>query len=75
MPDAQPLEPTDPARLGAYRLTGRLGSGGQGVVYLGAAPDGTPVAVKLFHAVLDDDPAVRAAFDRELGVAKQVARF
>ncbi len=75
MPDASPLEPADPARLGAYRLTGRIGSGGQGVVYLGVAPNGAPVAVKLFHAVLDDDPAVRAAFDRELAVAKQVARF
>ncbi len=30
MSDAQPLDPTDPLRLGAYRVTGRLGSGGQG---------------------------------------------
>src|SRR5574341_1696911 len=30
-----PLEPGDPRRLGRWRLVGRLGAGGMGVVYLG----------------------------------------
>jgi len=75
MPDAQPLEPTDPARLGPYRLTGRIGSGGQGVVYLGEAEDGSAVAIKLFHASLGADRTLRDAFTRELEAAKRVARF
>ncbi|MBB6000525.1 hypothetical protein [Streptomonospora salina] len=40
----------DPAAVGPYRLTGRLGEGGQGVVYLGTAPDGTEAAVKVLSA-------------------------
>jgi len=75
MPDAQPLEPADPPRLGPYRVTGRIGSGGQGVVYLGEAEDGTPVAIKLFHASIGADRSLRDAFTRELEAAKRVARF
>ena len=75
MPDVQPLEPTDPLRLGPYRVTGRIGSGGQGVVYLGAAEDGSAVAIKLFHVALGADRTWRDAFARELEVAKRVARF
>ena len=43
------LLPGDPARVGRYRLTARLGAGGMGVVYLGAAKDGHPVAVKVLR--------------------------
>jgi len=75
MPDAQPLEPTDPTRLGPYRVTGRIGSGGQGVVYLGEAEDGSAVAIKLFHASIGADRTLRDAFTRELEAAKRVARF
>jgi eukaryotic-like serine/threonine-protein kinase len=31
----KPLEPGDPLRLGRFELLGRLGEGGQGLVYLG----------------------------------------
>ncbi|WP_328601037.1 serine/threonine-protein kinase [Actinomadura physcomitrii] len=76
MPDLQPLEPTDPPRLGGYRITGRIGEGGQGVVYA-AVPDsgGDRVAIKLFHAQLTGDPGALDTFARELEAAKQVARF
>ncbi|WP_182903510.1 serine/threonine-protein kinase [Microbispora sp. H10830] len=71
----QPPEPSDPARLGSYRITGRIGEGGQGVVYLGEAESGDLVAVKLFHARLGRDAAARADFTREADLARRVARF
>ncbi|MFB4318569.1 serine/threonine-protein kinase [Actinomadura sp. 21ATH] len=75
MPEAQPLQPQDPRRLGAYELVGRLGSGGQGTVFLGAGPGGERVAVKLLRVRFDDDETARARFVREASVARQVARF
>ncbi|WP_433461456.1 serine/threonine-protein kinase [Spirillospora sp. CA-128828] len=75
MPEAQPLHPHDPARLGRYELLGRLGSGAQGTVYLGEGADGERVAVKLLRVQFDDDDTARARFVREAEVAKQVARF
>ncbi|MFC5754414.1 serine/threonine-protein kinase, partial [Actinomadura rugatobispora] len=74
-PDAQPLQAQDPRRLGAYELVGRLGSGGQGTVFLGTGPGGERVAVKLLHVRFDDDDTARARFVRETAVARQVARF
>ncbi|MGW5418414.1 serine/threonine-protein kinase [Actinomadura geliboluensis] len=74
----QPLEPDDPRQIGAYRLTARIGEGGQGVVYLGTGDDGVQVAVKLFHAQLSSDLGTLSALDmftRELEAAKHVARF
>jgi ABC-type oligopeptide transport system substrate-binding subunit/predicted Ser/Thr protein kinase len=70
-----PLRANDPERVGAYSLTGRLGEGGQGVVYLGTAPDGRQVAVKLLHAQFSGDLKVRARFAGELASAKRVAPF
>ncbi|GIH98815.1 protein kinase domain-containing protein [Planobispora takensis] len=71
---AQPLKPGDPERLGEYEIVGRLGQGGQGVVYLGVRPVAGPesYAVKLLH-----DPVLeeRETFLREVELAKQVARF
>ncbi|WP_344056151.1 serine/threonine-protein kinase, partial [Sphaerisporangium rubeum] len=71
----QALTGGDPHRLGAFELLGRLGEGGQGVVYLGRGPSGEPVAVKLLHARLSDDGDARARFLREVEVARRVARF
>jgi predicted Ser/Thr protein kinase len=75
MPDTPPLKPGDPRRLGAYELIGRLGEGGQGVVYLGRGPDGMDVAIKLLRADLTEDEDARSRFVREVTAAKQVARF
>lgn len=36
----QALAAGDPAEVGGYRLAGRLGSGGMGVVYLAFTPGG-----------------------------------
>jgi predicted Ser/Thr protein kinase len=64
----------DPRLLGPYEVTGRLGEGGQGMVYLGRGPAGA-VAIKLLHARLISDDAARARFVREVEVTKRVARF
>ncbi|MET8162424.1 serine/threonine-protein kinase [Sphaerisporangium sp. NPDC005289] len=61
--------------MGAYRILGLLGEGGQGAVYRGEAPDGRPVAVKVLHARFSDDAAARARFAAELAHAGRVAAF
>jgi serine/threonine protein kinase len=66
------LRPSDPVRIGRYRLTARLGSGGMGVVYLGVAPDGGLVAVKVLRPELADDPEFRRRFGREVSVLMRV---
>ncbi|WP_433539885.1 serine/threonine-protein kinase [Streptosporangium sandarakinum] len=71
----EPLSAGDPPRLGQYELTGRLGEGGQGVVFLGRGPAGEQVAVKLLHHGLASDPEARSRFLREVSVAQRVARF
>ncbi|WP_396447121.1 serine/threonine-protein kinase [Actinomadura sp.] len=75
MPDAAPLEPGDPRALGQYEVIGRLGAGGQGAVFLGKAPGGEYVAIKLLHAQMANDPAARARFTREVSAAQKVEPF
>ncbi|MFB9837707.1 bifunctional serine/threonine protein kinase/MFS transporter, partial [Actinoallomurus acaciae] len=72
---ADPLRPGDPQHLGRYELIGRLGEGGQGVVFLGRAPDGGRVAVKLLRVGQGGDEAARRRFVRELAMAERVAGF
>ncbi|MFF5244892.1 serine/threonine-protein kinase [Streptosporangium sp. NPDC000095] len=67
-----PLTPDDPARLGAFQLAGRVGEGGQGVVYLAHAPSGERVAVKVLFR---GDTASRARLARELSALESVAPF
>ncbi|MFC3979297.1 serine/threonine-protein kinase [Streptosporangium jomthongense] len=67
-----PLSQDDPRSLGAFRLTGRLGEGGQGVVYLGQTPGGEQVAVKLLFGA---DAETRARLARELSALESVAPF
>jgi hypothetical protein len=71
-----PLEPGDPRTIGRYGLTGRLGTGGMGTVYLGRAlAGGPPVAVKVVHTELAADPEFRARFADEVAAARRVAPF
>ncbi|MFG1685874.1 serine/threonine-protein kinase [Nonomuraea sp. NPDC049269] len=71
MPYVEPLREGDPAVVGAYRITGRLGAGGQGVVYLGQAADGSPVAVKVLREVAAGDDRLA----REIAAARRVEPF
>ncbi|MBO2463043.1 serine/threonine protein kinase [Actinomadura violacea] len=75
MTPVAPLRPDDPGRLGRYELLGRLGEGGQSVVYLGRRDDGMHGAVKLLRAQLSRSPEWRARFERELKLIERVAGF
>ncbi|MCO6005807.1 protein kinase [Actinoallomurus purpureus] len=75
MPNTTPLYPDDPRQVGDFRLTGRVGEGGQGIVYRGEASDGAAVAVKLLRGDLWGDDAARSRFLWEADLAMQVARF
>ena len=67
------LRETDPRQVGDYRLLGRLGEGGQGVVFLAEGPGGSRAAVKLLPPTTD--PLVRSRFLKEVAAAQRVARF
>src|SRR5580700_4274856 len=68
-----PLRDSDPREVGGYRLLGRLGEGGQGVVFLALGSTGTRAAVKLLPPTTD--PQVRSRFLKEVAAAQRVARF
>ncbi len=72
---AHPLRPGDPDRLGGYRLLGRLGEGGMGVVYLAETAHGQPVALKIIRGDLAGDPTFRRRFRSEVTRARQVPPF
>ncbi|MBT2231490.1 serine/threonine-protein kinase [Nonomuraea sp. NEAU-A123] len=71
----RPLDPDEPERIGDYRLTGVLGQGGQGVVYLGEAASGGRVAIKVLHRSASMDSESRRRFLREADTARRVAPF
>ncbi|MFE3451996.1 protein kinase [Nonomuraea sp. NPDC059194] len=59
----------DPRRIGAYWLAGRLGAGGQGVVYEAYDQAGRRVAIKMLHGV---DVGL---LQREATAAQRVSSF
>ncbi|GHA59488.1 hypothetical protein GCM10010372_68970 [Streptomyces tauricus] len=63
---------SDPLRVGAYRIVGRLGSGGMGWVYLARSPGGRAVAVKVVRPEYAADPEFRQRFAREVTAARAV---
>lgn len=67
-----PLLPSDPSFVAGYRLLGRLGTGGMGVVYLGRTDTGALAAVKVIRAEHADDATFRARFRREVAAARRV---
>ncbi|WP_327087633.1 WD40 repeat domain-containing serine/threonine protein kinase [Nonomuraea sp. NBC_01738] len=75
MPSFAPLRTGDPERLGAFRIIGRLGEGGQGVVYLATDQTGANVAIKWLRAELAGDEVSKERFMREVQVAERVAPF
>ena len=68
-----PLRPDDPPAVGPYCLTGRLGGGGMGQVFLGRSADGPPVAVKVIRAELASDPEFRTRFRDEVAAARKLS--
>ena len=67
-----PLLTGDPREIGPYRVVGRLGAGGMGVVYAAVDASGRRVAVKLVHEALSTDLEFRRRFSREISVLGEV---
>ncbi|MFE5976990.1 bifunctional serine/threonine-protein kinase/ABC transporter substrate-binding protein [Streptomyces sp. NPDC056460] len=68
----QPLRKADPSAIAGYRLLGRLGAGGMGVVYLARSGGGALAALKLIRAEHAADPGFRERFRREAAAAKRI---
>ncbi|WP_329269160.1 protein kinase domain-containing protein [Streptomyces sp. NBC_01451] len=73
----KPLGAGDPASVGEgrYRLVGRLGQGGMGVVYFGRSRSGRAVAVKVVRPELSTEPGFRRRFADEVAAARRVGGF
>jgi serine/threonine protein kinase len=67
--DMQPLLKNDPQIVGQWRLLGRLGSGGMGVVYYGVdfkKSSSNEVALKIIREHILEEPSARARLEREI---------
>ncbi|WP_327107779.1 serine/threonine-protein kinase [Nonomuraea glycinis] len=63
----------DPRQLGEFWLAGRLGEGGQGVVYEGYGPSGQRVAIKVLHPGAGAE--LRRRFAKEVAATRSVSPF
>lgn len=61
----QPLRALDPKQLGAWKILGRLGTGGMGVAFL-AEREGRWAVVKMVRSDIAEDRHHRARIEREL---------
>ncbi|QNS07947.1 serine/threonine-protein kinase [Streptomyces xanthii] len=68
----EPLEATDPQRVGPFQLLGRLGAGAMGRVYLARSESGRTAAVKVVHEEHTSDRTFRDRFRREVESARRV---
>lgn len=66
----EPLKSQDPKTIGPWKLIGRLGSGGMGIVYL-AEKNIQRVALKVVQNFMDS-PEVRARLQREVEVMGKI---
>ncbi|GIH68006.1 serine/threonine protein kinase [Sphaerimonospora thailandensis] len=66
------LDRFDPTAIGPYRLAGRIGAGGMGIVYAGMDGSGRRAAVKVIHPELSRDPEFRTRFKREVALLQRV---
>ncbi|WP_007507652.1 MULTISPECIES: WD40 repeat domain-containing serine/threonine protein kinase [Pseudofrankia] len=71
----RPLDERDPEQVGPYRLLGRAGVGGMGVVYVAETAEGRRVAVKVIRDEWARDQEFRARFRREIAVVRRVDGF
>lgn len=74
MPHVTPLQADDPARVGRYRLAGRVtGLPHSGSAYLGQAPDGRRFMISLLGGDWIEEAAERDRFTAEASAARRVA--
>lgn len=77
-PVFQPLAADDPTGVSGYRISARLGAGGDGDshpggrVYLAHAPGGAPVALRLFAAETAARPGLAERFPHDAHALRQV---
>jgi hypothetical protein len=67
-----PLKPGDPGVVGRYRLSARLDRAGLGTVFLGRAPGGDHVTVKLVRPDLASDDTFMERFRKDATTAREV---
>src|SRR4249919_308213 len=61
-----------PDRLGPYRLFGRIGEGGMGVVFMARDADERMVALKVLRSVAAEEPLARRRLAREVETMRRV---
>jgi serine/threonine protein kinase len=69
--ELEKLRSKDPKKIGPYKLVGRIGSGGMGVVFLGTL-GAKQVAVKTVRSGFLDDPGLKSRFSREIDNLKKM---